>query len=392
MPVNMDKVYAAKEEADKRAEGGSYDFKYLQLEEGPNTLRILPPFGNKDTCWVQCKMSYNVGPKNKVVVPLAQFGKPCPLQDEIDRLYKAGDEASKKEADAMAPKNRVFIWVIDRAHEELGPQLWNANQPIFRDILAIMADPDYGDITDPEKGTDLNVTYTPKEKTSNKFPDWKILARRNPSPLGNPAWIAEDLFVKFKVGQPSEEGYIIAALAGTAEEYVKENRERKGESAPAAQTQQAAPPPPAKVENGPGPQKLQCEYPCTDDTKFWVVDPTDETPKEMVATQIAAFLLAGHKADALQVMSHDQSSGWVTASTFGFELKSAAPPAPKAPPAPAAPPKAPPAPSAPKKEEPPFDSSAASSEEEALQKQLADLQRKKLESSKVSQDLKSALG
>jgi hypothetical protein len=193
--------------------------EYLDLKPGQNILRIIPPFGDDDDkdFWKEVQVSYNVGPNEKMIVRPDQYGKPDPVADEIAKLRKLGDEASVARADAMGSKTRCYIFVIDREEPEKGYQLWNANQIILNEILAIFGDPQYGDITDPENGVDITVNYTPG--TKKKFPKWHINPRRHSSPLDHPEALEVDLFEKHNVGEPSEIDYIKACLEGSEEEF-----------------------------------------------------------------------------------------------------------------------------------------------------------------------------
>lgn len=212
-------------ELDKRL---SFDkVEYLDLKPGQNILRIVPPFGDDEDkdFWKEVQVSFNVGPNEKMIVRPDQYGKPDPVADEIARLRKLGDEASIARADAMASKTRCYIFVIDRDEPEKGYQLWNANQIILNEILAIFGDPQYGDITDPETGVDITVNYTPG--TKKKFPKWHINPRRHDTPLDHPEALKEDLFEKHNVGEPSEVDYIKACLKGTEQEFIEQRKKER---------------------------------------------------------------------------------------------------------------------------------------------------------------------
>jgi hypothetical protein len=222
-------------ELDQQLKFGSVE--YLKLKEGANIIRLFPPMGGREDFWVELMKSYNVGPNGKSIVRPDQFGKPDPVADDIARLNALGDEASKTRASAMKGKTRILMFAIDRSDEAKGPQLWDGNNMILRDVLAIVADSDYDDITDPEKGFDITVHYTPGTKKS--FPKWQIVPKRNPSPLGFDT--SEDLFETKHVLEPSEHDYIVACLAGTEEAFIAEKKAER------AATQAAAPATPAEA-------------------------------------------------------------------------------------------------------------------------------------------------
>ncbi len=209
-------------EIDKRL---SFDkVEYLDLKPGQNILRIVPPFGDDEDAdfWREVIVSYDVGPNNKMIKRPDQYGKPDPVADDIAKLRKLGDEASMARADAMGPKTRHYMFVIDREEPEKGYQLWNGNIIILNEILSIFNDAQYGDITDPEEGVDITVNYTPGSK--KKFPKWHINPRRHSSPLDHDEALECDLFEKHNVCEASEYDYIVACLEGTEEEYKAERK------------------------------------------------------------------------------------------------------------------------------------------------------------------------
>jgi hypothetical protein len=50
-----------------------------------------------------------------------------------------------------------------RGKENEGPKFWNFGKTVYADLLGIMNDPDYGDITDLSTGRDIVVEYTPND-------------------------------------------------------------------------------------------------------------------------------------------------------------------------------------------------------------------------------------
>ena len=57
----------------------------------------------------------------------------------------------------MEPKLRTFVPVIVRGEEGEGVRFWGFGKTVYQEILGYIADPDYGDITDPTSGRDLTI-------------------------------------------------------------------------------------------------------------------------------------------------------------------------------------------------------------------------------------------
>ena len=59
------------------------------------------------------------------------------------------------------PKLRVFAPVVVRGEEDKGVRFWEFGKMVYQELLGVMSDEDYGDITDISKGRDINVEVIP---------------------------------------------------------------------------------------------------------------------------------------------------------------------------------------------------------------------------------------
>jgi hypothetical protein len=57
----------------------------------------------------------------------------------------------------MEPKLRTFAPIVVRGQENEGVKFWGFGKTVYQEILAIVADPDYGDITDETNGRDIVI-------------------------------------------------------------------------------------------------------------------------------------------------------------------------------------------------------------------------------------------
>lgn len=155
----MAKAYEYKrrtpESVRRRAEqsSGSYDKLFKEeLEgfspkEGSYQLRILPPgWSNADHYGLEIYVHYGVGPDNsQYLCPDKHKNKYCPICEE---RRGTKDEDERKE---LAAKKRVLIWLIDRDHEDRGPQLWAMPWTVDRDISQQACDERTGEIVQQYK-------------------------------------------------------------------------------------------------------------------------------------------------------------------------------------------------------------------------------------------------
>ena len=147
-------------------------------EEGKDyNVRIVPIPNNGGQPFVDRWYYYGIGgEKASAILAPYQFGKKDPIQDLITKLREDDSDASKELAKKLYPKMRTYAAVIVRGEEEKGVRLWSFGKMIYQDLLKLMLDEDYGDITDPESGRDIKVTVT--KQPGKTFADTKTLMSR----------------------------------------------------------------------------------------------------------------------------------------------------------------------------------------------------------------------
>lgn len=145
---------------------------------GEHTIRIVPTEGGDP--FIERKFYYFLQ-KGSVLAPGPSFGHPDPIQELRDKLYEDGTDASKEQAWQLAPKMRVYVPVIVRGEEQLGVRWWGFGKKMYEQILSIILDEDYGDITSVKNGHDIKVSHV--QETASGFPETKIVVRPKPSVL-----------------------------------------------------------------------------------------------------------------------------------------------------------------------------------------------------------------
>ncbi len=132
---------------------------FWRPEEGEHTVRIVPFTDNDGQPFKERWFYYNVGENRGILAP-KQFGKPDPIQELINKLRDEGSPESAELCKRLYPKMRAYAPVVVRGEEDKGTQLWSFGKMVYQDILNIMLDPDYGDITDPLEGRDIKVSLS----------------------------------------------------------------------------------------------------------------------------------------------------------------------------------------------------------------------------------------
>ncbi len=161
--------------------GGSF----WRPKDGQQVIRIVPtadgdPF--KDY-WFH----YNLGEEQRsgVLCPKKNHGEECPICDFKDQLWKeynaTQDTDTLKMAKDMTPRQRFFSPVLVRTEEAEGIRIWGYGKEAYTSLLNLVLNPEYGDITDVDAGTDLTLTYG-KPPGAN-FPKTTLTPRRRTSVL-----------------------------------------------------------------------------------------------------------------------------------------------------------------------------------------------------------------
>ena len=70
-----------------------------------------------------------------------------------------------------------------RGEEGEGVRFWGFGKTVYQEILGYMADPDYGDITDPESGRDITVEVVSAEDSGTSYPVTTIRVKPKETPL-----------------------------------------------------------------------------------------------------------------------------------------------------------------------------------------------------------------
>ena len=224
----MEKMRARRVALDNK--NGNNREMFWRPQDGETTIRIVPtPDGDpfKDY-WFH----YNVGNAPGFLSPKKNFGEDDALDAFVRKLYKEGTEESIKMAKSLSARQRFFAPVVVRGEEDKGVRVWGFGKMAYEKLLNLVLNPEYGDITDSEAGTDLVIRYGKPAGAS--FPQTEITPRRRPSLLcEDEAQCAEwldtipDLDSLFERKTPEEvEAILDEYLSGNADGDSSENLEK----------------------------------------------------------------------------------------------------------------------------------------------------------------------
>ena len=155
---------------------------FWKPQPGKSQIRITPYVDNKDNPFVELFFHYSLVPNKTVLSPLS-FGRPDPVQQFADKLKSTGDKDEWIQGKRIEPKMRTFVPVIVRGEESEGVKWWGFGKTVYQELLSIIADPDYGDISDAMTGRDIVVERQTAAEAGNQYGKTTIRVKPNQTAL-----------------------------------------------------------------------------------------------------------------------------------------------------------------------------------------------------------------
>ena len=160
-------------------------------QPGNQIVRIVPYKFNKDNPFIELYFHYDLGGKN-YLSPMS-FGRPDPIEEFAQKLKGTGSKDDYRLGRKVEAKMRTYAPVIVRGEENQGVKFWGFGKTVYQELLSIIADPDYGDITDAVNGRDIAVQFKTAEETGKSFPSTSIRVKPNQTPITEDASLLESL-------------------------------------------------------------------------------------------------------------------------------------------------------------------------------------------------------
>jgi hypothetical protein len=236
MAINLEKMQQKLDALS--AKGGDKKNFFWKPQDGEQTLRIAPdPDGDP---FKEFWFHYGVADEPGFLCPKKNHGDDCPVCDFVSKLYSTRDDEDRKVANQLRAKQRFFSPVVVRSEEKEGVRLWGYSKTVYENLLNLVLNPDYGDITDPENGTDLVINYG--KKAGQMFPSTDVQPRRRSSALADDSskareWMdteipydslfvtksteeVEEIFRKHREGVSDEEKTEVTAFKAASDDEV----------------------------------------------------------------------------------------------------------------------------------------------------------------------------
>ena len=158
-------------------------------QPGKTQIRIVPYAFNKDNPFIELFFHYNLN--NRSYLSPISFGRPDPIEEFAQKLKGSGNKEDYQLSKKLEAKMRTFAPVIVRGEENEGVRFWGFGKTVYQELLSIIADPDYGDITDAVNGRDVVVEFISAEETGASYPTTKIRVKPNQTPVSDDPTILE---------------------------------------------------------------------------------------------------------------------------------------------------------------------------------------------------------
>ena len=150
-------------------------------QPGKQVIRVLPYKHNKDNPFIE--LFFHFGLNNKTYLSPITFGRPDPIEEFAQKLKTSGNREEYQMARKLEAKMRTFAPVIVRGEETQGVRFWGFGKTVYQELLSVIADPDYGDITEAVNGRDVSVEFITAEESGASFPKTNIRVKPNQTPI-----------------------------------------------------------------------------------------------------------------------------------------------------------------------------------------------------------------
>jgi hypothetical protein len=165
---------------------------FWKPEPGQQVVRIVPYKHNKDNPFMELYFHYNLG-GNKTYLSPATFGRPDPVEEFSNKLKSTGNKDEWVQGKRLEPKMRTFVPVVVRGRENEGVKFWGFGKTVYQELLGVIADPDYGDITDAMNGRDIGIERQTPAEAGNQYGKTTVRVKPNQSKLVEDSEALENL-------------------------------------------------------------------------------------------------------------------------------------------------------------------------------------------------------
>ena len=165
---------------------------FWKPQPGKSQIRIVPYLHDKNNPFSELFFHYSLVPNKTVLSPLS-YGRPDPVQQFADKLKSTGNKDEWIQGKRIEPKMRTFVPVVVSGEENEGVKFWGFGKTVYQELLGIIADPDYGDISDSTTGRDIVVERQTPAEAGNQYGKTTIRVKPNVTALSDDSNLLQKL-------------------------------------------------------------------------------------------------------------------------------------------------------------------------------------------------------
>jgi len=154
--------------------------EYWVPELGENLLRILPPVDGL-LFYKKVGVHYRLVGSGMEYCPKVTTGEPCPVCEVVEQLKKMKTPVAMQIVNRLVAVERFLMNIIPlKEGEDKVIRQYLAPKTVRMALLKIVLDPDYGDITDLERGRNVVIE---KVQGSGGFVNYSVRAKPREVPI-----------------------------------------------------------------------------------------------------------------------------------------------------------------------------------------------------------------
>ena len=150
-------------------------------EPGKTSVRIVPYKYNPDNPFIELYFHFEIA--SKPMLSPFTYGEPDPIVEFSNQLKKTGSKDDWRLGKKLEPKLRTFVPIVVRGQENEGVKFWGFGKQVYEQLLTFISEPDYGDITSPDTGCDIVITFKTAKEVGKDYPETTIIVKRMSTPL-----------------------------------------------------------------------------------------------------------------------------------------------------------------------------------------------------------------
>ena len=130
--------------------------EYWVPDVGESLIRVLPPVDGK-LFYRKVGIHYRLAGSGMEFCPRMTVGEQCPICEVVDELRKSKSPAAIQLVNRLAGVERYLMNIIPLNEDQKKVRQYIAPKTVRLALLKIILDPDYGDITDLERGRNVVI-------------------------------------------------------------------------------------------------------------------------------------------------------------------------------------------------------------------------------------------